>query len=104
MVVEYVTSLVAAGVLFWLPRVGTFRVTEDDTTQADLGLLIRLVIFQAVPEFLIDMYSCALEIRGGLSAQYAIYWRSQTFMMILWKIVGTGTIAAFCLGISIVVR
>ena len=104
MVIEYVTSLVAAGVLFWLPRTEVFLLTAETNASADLATLLRLVSYQAVPEVVVDAYSSALEIRGGLSAQYRHYWTSQKPVVVLSKALLAVSALAFCLSCAIVVK
>ena len=100
---------VAAGILFWIPHTGVFLLTEDSNAKEavvglNLALLLRLVIYQAVPEMVIDTYACCLEIRGGLSAQYESYWKGQTATMISLKVAVSVMLTSFCLGISIIFR
>ena len=60
-------------------------------------------MYQAVPEMVIDTYACVLEIHGGLSAQYASYWKGQKGYVLLLKFSIAVVLTAFALGVSIVV-
>ena len=104
-VVEYVTSIIAAGILFWLPATGAFNVTATSNEATDLVTLLRLVSYQAIPEVIVDAYASALEIRGGLSSQYAQYWKSQrSDKSAILKALFTVSALAFCLSVAIVVK
>ena len=110
MVVEYVTSFAAAGMLLWLPRTGIFLLTADGSTVgqgANLLLLMRLVGYQVIPELVIDTFSSALEIRGGLSGQYTEYlgnvYRKKP-VTLLMKLAMVAIVLPFTLAAAVVIK
>lgn len=76
-VVEYISSVIVAVMLYTLLGLGIFQFasTEEAASLADIGRLLRLVAIQLVPEIEIgtDIYCIWLETEGGLGQLHLDY-------------------------------
>ena len=95
MVVEYVSSIVSAALMYWVSANPAFRLATD--TQVDGQILITLAAVQMVPELFVDTYACSLEVTGGLIEHYRSYFGSLRWAVILAKAAATGVLIAFIL-------
>ena len=100
MVVEYVSSVVACAIVYWLSPIKAFRFATD--AQVDGWTLLRLALVQMVPEVFVDAYACSLEITGGLLEHYRSYYGgSVQWSIVLGKVAFTVALVAFVLLASI---
>jgi ABC-type transport system involved in cytochrome bd biosynthesis fused ATPase/permease subunit len=100
MVVEYVSSVVACAIVYWLSPIKTFRFATD--AQVDGWTLLRLALVQMVPEVFVDAYACSLEITGGLLEHYRSYYGgSVQWSIVLGKVALTVILVAVVLIASI---
>ena len=75
MVVEYVSAVIAAFVLFYLPATGVYefaRVQSEESVSE--ALLMKLLMYQVVSELICDGVCTALEITFGLRDAHLEYW------------------------------
>ena len=99
MVVEYVSSVIACAIVYWLSPIKAFRFATD--AQVDGWTLLRLALVQMVPEVFVDAYACSLEITGGLLEHYRSYYGSVQWSIVLGKAVVTVNLVAYVLIASI---
>jgi hypothetical protein len=91
-VIEYVTTVTSALILYLLPELGTFQLPTDAESASDAQRLLQLVAINVVPEVLIDSWCIFTETEGGLGSVHLHYWRSMSPLTVLAK-------GGMCIGI-----
>ena len=72
MIVEYLSTIVAALFLLELEPTGMFKFTSNGNISS--SVIFSLVAYQLLPEIFLDIYVTFMEIFGGLSALHNTYW------------------------------
>jgi len=72
MIVEYLSTVVAALFLLELEPTGLFKFTSNQNISS--SVIFSLVTYQLAPEIFLDLYVTLMENFGGLSALHATYW------------------------------
>ena len=76
MVVEYMSSIVAGLFIIHLAPTGIFSFAT--TAEISNSTVIKLCLFQIVPELFLDFYVTFMEIYGGLKDLHVSYWKTDT--------------------------
>jgi hypothetical protein len=75
MVVEYVSAMTAAIILFYVPKTGLFQLAQDvDGVAIEGRVIVELLLYQIVPEFFCDVFCTLIEIIGGLREFHLAFW------------------------------
>mmetsp|Transcript_20208 Transcript_20208/g.37708 ORF Transcript_20208/g.37708 Transcript_20208/m.37708 type:complete len:495 (-) Transcript_20208:57-1541(-) len=76
MIVEYVSAITAAIILYYLPSTGLFQFANSiESAQIETSTVLTLLLYQIVPELFCDLFCTSLEIIGGLSEFHNKYWK-----------------------------
>ena len=73
MVVEYLSSFVAAFFMIYLQPTGTFDFASGDQT-VDQSTVLILLMYQLIPELFLDFYVTVMEVKGGLLKVHQVAW------------------------------
>jgi len=72
MVVEYLSSLTAAMFILYLAPTGAFSFATSETIET--AAVVKLLMYQLVPELFLDFYVTFIEVQGGLLTLHELYW------------------------------
>jgi len=72
MMVEYVSSLTAAMFILYLAPTGAFSFASTDIVST--SVVVRLLMYQLVPELFMDFYVTFMEVQGGLRKLHELQW------------------------------
>jgi len=72
MIVEYLSSLAAAMFILYLAPTGAFNFATSD--KIETAAVVKLLMYQLVPELFLDFYVKFIEVRGGLLTLHELYW------------------------------
>ena len=72
MIVEYVSSLSAAMFIVYLAPTGAFSFATTEVIET--SVVVRLLVYQLVPELFMDFYVTFMEIQGGLRRLHELQW------------------------------
>jgi hypothetical protein len=97
-VIEYVTTVVSALMLYLLPQLGTFQFATGEESASDAGRLLTLVALNMLPEVLVDGFCLWTETLAGLGPTHLHYWRSMSPLTVLIKASTCYGTTAFVLG------
>lgn len=75
MIVEYLSSVVAAMFIVWLVPTGAFNFATNEEIQ--VKTVVNLMMYQLVPELFLDTYVTFMEIKGGLRMLHERMWSSK---------------------------
>ena len=70
-IVEYLSSLAAAMFILYLAPTGAFSFTTSETIET--AAVVKLLMYQLVPELFLDFYVTFIEVQGGLLTLYELY-------------------------------
>ena len=84
-VIEYVTTIVSALMLYLLPQLGTFEFATSEESASDAGRLLTLVALNVLPEVFVDGFCLWTETLAGLGPTHLHYWRSMSPLTVLVK-------------------
>ena len=72
MVVEYLSSLAAAMFILYLAPTGAFSFATSE--KIETAAVVKLLMYQLVPELFLDFYVTFIEVQGGLLTLHVLYW------------------------------
>jgi hypothetical protein len=84
-VIENVTTVVSALMLYLLPQLGTFQFATSEESASDAGRLLTLVAINVLPEMFVDGFCLWTEALAGLGQTHLHYWRSMSLLTVLIK-------------------
>ncbi len=96
-VIEYVTTVVSALMLYLLPQLGTFQFATSEESASDAGRLLTLVAINVLPEVFVDGFCVWTETLAGLGPMHLHYWRSMSPLTVLVKTSICYAVTAFVL-------
>ena len=76
MVVEYLSSLTAAMFILYLAPTGAFSFATSEAIET--AAVMKLLMYQLVPELFLDFYVTFIEVQGGLLTLHELYWDPRT--------------------------
>ncbi len=100
-VIEYMTTVVSALILYLLPQLGTFQFATSEESASDAGRLLTLVAINVLPEVFVDGFCLWTEMLAGLGPMHLHYWRSMSPLTVLVKAGASYGTSAFVLGACI---
>jgi hypothetical protein len=100
-VIEYVTTVVSALMLYLLPQLGTFEFATSEESASDAGRLLTLVAINVLPEVFVDGFCLWTETLAGLGPMHMLYWRSMSPLTVLVKAGVCYAVTAFVLGVCV---
>jgi hypothetical protein len=72
MIVEYLSSLAAAMFILYLAPTGAFSFATSE--KIETAAVVKLMMYQLVPELFLDFYVTFIEVQGGLLTLHVLYW------------------------------
>ena len=72
MLVEYLSSLTAAMFIVYLSPTGAFSFATTEVVET--SVVVRLLMYQLVPELFMDLYVTFMEVQGGLRRLHELQW------------------------------
>jgi hypothetical protein len=100
-VIEYVTTVVSALMLYLLPQLGMFEFATSEESASDAGRLLTLVAINVLPEVFVDGFCLWTETLAGLGPTHLRYWRSMSPLTVLIKAGICYAVTAFALGVCV---
>lgn len=97
MVCEYATAIIGAAMLLFLPRTPFFVLASAE--RVSTGQVVVVTLAQLLPEFMVDVYSTALEAQGAMMQAYEEYLRRDSIWHVLLKMMfsaASGIFLAMC--------